>query len=222
MKAIAIDGPAGAGKSSIARKTAAALGYIYVDTGALYRTIGYFALSKGADLHDETAIQGLLLGARIELRFIDTEQRVFLNDTDVTAKIRTEPVSMAASAVAAFPSVREFLLSLQRSIAQQNNVVMDGRDIGTVILPAADVKIFLTASPEERARRRYEELVAKGVSADYDAVLEDLRRRDYDDSHRETSPLRMADDAIAVDTTGKTLDDAADWVLNIIKEQLAK
>ncbi|MEA4912272.1 MAG: (d)CMP kinase [Oscillospiraceae bacterium] len=222
MTAIAIDGPAGAGKSTIARKVAAALGYIYVDTGALYRTIGYFAISRGVDLHDAAALQGLLLGARIELRFIDTEQRVFLNDADVTPKIRTESVSMASSAVAALPSVREYLLDLQRGIAAQNNVVMDGRDIGTAILPDAKVKIFLTASPEERARRRYEELLDKGVSADYGAVLADLKQRDYDDSHREASPLRRAADAVAVDTTGKTLEEAVDMVIKIVKEQLSK
>ncbi len=218
--AIAIDGPAGAGKSTIARRIAAELGYIYVDTGALYRAVGYFAISKGVSLTDETALMGLLLGAHIELRFIDTEQRVFLNDKDVTAKLRTESVSMASSAVAALPAVREFLLDLQRGIAAENNVVMNGRDIGTKILPGARIKLFLTATPEERARRRYEELTEKGVSADYDAVLADLKKRDYDDSHRESAPLRAADDAIRVDTTGQTFDESVEQILSIVKEHL--
>ncbi len=220
MKSIAIDGPAGAGKSTIAKKLASELGYIYVDTGALYRAIGLFVLSRGADVRNESAIMGLLAGTHIELRFIDTEQRVYLNDEDVTSRIRTEAVSMAASAVSALPSVRAFLLDLQRDIAKQNNVVMDGRDIATVVLPNADVKIFLTASPEERARRRYEQLTQKGVSADYDAVLADLRRRDYDDSHRAIAPLRAAKDAILVDTTGNDLEQSIAMLTKIVKENL--
>ncbi len=220
MRAIAIDGPAGAGKSTIARKLASELGYIYVDTGALYRAIGYFCLSRGVDVEDETAVMGTIFGLRIELRFVDMEQRVFLNDVDVTAKIRTEAVSMAASAVSALPAVRTFLLDLQRDIAANNNVVMDGRDIATVILPNADVKIFLTASPEDRARRRYEQLIGKGVSADYAAVLADLQKRDYDDSHREVAPLKPADGAIFVDTTGNELETSIEILSNIVKENL--
>lgn len=220
MRAIAIDGPAGAGKSTIARKVAGELGYIYVDTGALYRAIGYYVLSQGADTSDETAVMGLLVGVKIELRFVDTEQRVYLNGQDITGRIRTEAVSMAASAVSALPSVRSFLLQLQRDIAASNNVVMDGRDIGTVVLPGADVKIFLTAAPEERARRRYEELVAKGISADYEAVLADLRKRDYDDSHRAIAPLRPAEGAIRVDTTGNTLQESVDQLTKIAKDNL--
>jgi cytidylate kinase len=220
MKAIAIDGPAGAGKSTIARKLAAELGYIYIDTGALYRAIGYFVLSRGVNTSDEIAIAGLLLGASIEIRFIDTEQRVFLNDTDVTSKLRTEVVSMAASAVSALPAVREFLLELQRELARKNNVVMDGRDIGTVVLPNADVKIFLTASPEERAKRRYDELISKGVSADYEAVLADLKTRDYNDSHREIAPLKEADDAITIDTTGYELNESVELIFQTVKDLL--
>ena len=220
MKAIAIDGPGGAGKSTIAKKIAAELGFLYVDTGALYRAIGYYVLNKGVDVTDETGIVDLLASIRIDLRFVDTEQRVFLNDTDISGKIRTEAVSMAASAVSALPKVREYLLDLQRSLARQNNVVMDGRDIGTVILPDADVKIFLTASPEERARRRYEELIKKGISADYDSVLEDLKKRDYDDSHRKTAPLRPAEDSIHVDTTGNSLERSIEILTGIIKERL--
>ena len=220
MKAIAIDGPGGAGKSTIAKKIAAELGFLYVDTGALYRAIGYYVLNKGVDVTDETGIVDLLASIRIDLRYVDTEQRVFLNDTDISGKIRTEAVSMAASAVSALPKVREYLLDLQRSLARQNNVVMDGRDIGTVILPDADVKIFLTASPEERARRRYEELIKKGISADYDSVLEDLKKRDYDDSHRKTAPLRPAEDSIHVDTTGNSLERSIEILTGIIKERL--
>ena len=220
MKAIAIDGPGGAGKSTIAKKIAAELGFLYVDTGALYRAIGYYVLNKGVDVTDETGIVDLLASIRIDLRYVDTEQRVFLNDTDISGKIRTEAVSMAASAVSALPKVREYLLDLQRSLARQNNVVMDGRDIGTVILPDADVKIFLTASPEERARRRYEELIKKGISADYDSVLEDLKKRDYDDSHRKTAPLRPAEDSVHVDTTGNSLERSIEILTGIIKERL--
>ncbi len=220
MKAVAIDGPAGAGKSTISRKVAEGLGFIYVDTGALYRAIGYYVLSKGADVSDETAVMGLLAGVEISLRFVDTEQRVFLGGRDITGKIRTEAVSMAASAVSALPAVRAYLLELQRSLARENNVVMDGRDIGTVVLPDADVKIFLTASPEERARRRYEELVSKGVSADYEAVLSDLKKRDYDDSHRSIAPLKAADDAVIVDTTGNTLQQSIEQLTKIAKDNL--
>ncbi len=221
MRAVAIDGPAGAGKSTIARKLAAELGFIYVDTGALYRAIGYCVLSRGIDVKNEVAVQGLLAGLDVQLRFVDMEQRVFVGDVDVTSRIRTEAVSMAASAVSALPSVRAFLLDLQRDIAANNNVVMDGRDIATVILPHADVKIFLTASAEERARRRYEELIKKGVSADYEAVLADLKKRDYDDSHREISPLKPAPGAVLVDTTGNELQTSIDLLTNIVKERLA-
>ncbi len=220
MKAVAIDGPAGAGKSTIARKLAAELGYIYVDTGALYRAIGYCVLSRGIDVKDEVAVQGLLAGLDIQLRFVDMEQRVFIGEVDVTSKIRTEAVSMAASAVSALPPVRAFLLDLQRDIAANNNVVMDGRDIATVILPHADVKIFLTASAEERARRRYEELIKKGASADYEAVLADLQKRDYDDSHREIAPLKPAAGAVLVDTTGNELETSIELLTNIVKEHL--
>ncbi len=220
MIAVAIDGPAGAGKSTISRALAANLGFIYVDTGALYRALGYYALSRGVDVHDTDQIRGLLVDTSIDLRFVDTEQRVFLNDEDVTGRIRTEAVSMAASAVSAMPQVREFLLSLQRELAVRNNVVMDGRDIGTVVLPHADVKIFLTATPEERARRRYEELVAKGMSADYDAVLADLKSRDYGDSHRAVAPLKKAADAVELNTTGNTLEQSIEALTKIVKERL--
>ena len=220
MRSIAIDGPAGAGKSTIARELARELGYIYVDTGALYRAIGLYVMNKGGNVNDEASVAGLLTGLQVELRFVDTEQRVFLNGEDITGKIRSEAVSMAASAVSALPQVRDFLMETQRGLARRNNVVMDGRDIGTVVLPDADCKIFLTASPEERARRRFEELKAKGVAADYEVVLADLKKRDYDDSHRETAPLKLAEDGIEVDTTGLSLEDAIRKTVDTVKAKL--
>ncbi|MGI5888316.1 MAG: (d)CMP kinase [Oscillospiraceae bacterium] len=220
MKAIAIDGPAGAGKSTIARELAERLGFIYIDTGALYRAVGLYVMRKKGDMSSEESVGGLLTGVDIKLAFVGLEQRVILNGEDVTGKIRTEAVSMAASAVSALKCVRAFLLQLQRHIAEENNVVMDGRDIGTVVLPDADVKIFLTASPEERARRRYNQLKKKGISADYDAVLKDLIKRDYDDSHREIAPLVPAKDAIIVDTTGDSRDASVERLLGIIKEKI--
>jgi cytidylate kinase len=220
LKAIAIDGPAGAGKSTIARELAERLGFIYIDTGALYRAVGLYVMRKKGDMSSEESVGGLLTGVDIKLAFVGLEQRVILNGEDVTGKIRTEAVSMAASAVSALKCVRAFLLQLQRHIAEENNVVMDGRDIGTVVLPDADVKIFLTASPEERARRRYNQLKKKGISADYDAVLKDLIKRDYDDSHREIAPLVPAKDAIIVDTTGDSRDASVERLLGIIKEKI--
>ena len=220
MKAIAIDGPAGAGKSSIARRVAKELGFIYVDTGALYRAIGLSAIRSGIDVHDRAAVIGLLAGIDVDLAYVDGEQKVLLCGDDVSGEIRTEQVSMAASAVSAMPEVREVLLELQRDLARRNNVVMDGRDIGTVVLPDAGCKIFLTATAEERAMRRYKELREKGMDAVYEAVLEDLKKRDYDDSHREIAPLKLADDGIEVDTTELDLDQAVDRVMEIAKERL--
>ena len=191
-----------------------------MDTGALYRAIGLFALRHGADIRDSAAVIGLLAGIEIDLRFVGLEQRVFLCGEDVSDLIRTEAVSMAASAVSALPQVRDFLMETQRGLARRNNVVMDGRDIGTVVLPDADCKIFLTASPEERARRRFEELKAKGVAADYEVVLADLKKRDYDDSHRETAPLKLAEDGIEVDTTGLSLEDAIRKTVDTVKAKL--
>ena len=221
MSAIAIDGPAGAGKSSIARKVAANLGYIYVDTGALYRTIGYAALRDGLDPKDERAVVGLLPSIKVELAFADGEQQVLLNGENVSGCIRTPEVSMAASAVSAMPPVRDFLFSLQQDMAKTHDVIMDGRDIGTKVLPWAQVKIFLTASPEERARRRYEELVEKGQDVRYEDVLEDMRQRDYNDSHRAVAPLKPAEDAVVVDTTGNEFEQSVNILTNLIKERLA-
>lgn len=220
MTAIAIDGPAGAGKSSIARRIAGRLGYIYVDTGALYRAIGLHVLRGDADPAKEESVRPFLDGLRVSLKFVGGEQRVFLNGEDVSQEIRTAPVSRAASQVSAIPAVRAFLLSLQRDIAGENDVVMDGRDIGTVVLPNAPIKIFLTASPEERARRRYEQMRKKGMEADYSQVLQEMKLRDYSDSHREISPLVRADDALLVDTTGNTLEQSVEQLLSLILERL--
>ncbi len=193
MISIAIDGPSGAGKSSLSRRLAAELGYIYVDTGAMYRTIGLHVLRSGADTEDEDAVAALLPGIRLEMRYVDGVQHMFLNGEDVSGLIRTEEVSMAASHVSAHPSVRAFLLDAQRALAKDNNVLMDGRDIGTVVLPGAQVKIFLTASAGDRARRRYDELIARGEWVSYEQVLADVERRDYNDTvpPRRCAPLRM-------------------------------
>ena len=216
MISVAIDGPSGAGKSSLARRLAAEKGYIYVDTGALYRTIGLYALRNGADVTNARHISALLPKIDIEIKYDNGEQKMYLNGENVSAMIRTEPVSMAASAVSAHPEVRESLLDTQRKMARENNVIMDGRDIGTVILPDADVKIFLTASSEARAQRRYKELSEKGQEVNYEAVLEDINRRDYNDMHRENAPLRQADDAVQVDTSDLSFEEAFEKLLGII------
>ena len=220
MRAVAIDGPAGAGKSTIAKRLAKDLGFIYVDTGALYRAIGLHTLRKGVDIHDTEGVIGLLPEITVDIQYVGAEQHVFLNGEDVNGLIRTEPVSMAASAVSAIPEVRTFLLETQRRLAREYSVVMDGRDIGTVILPDAECKIFLTASPEVRARRSYDELVAKGVKAVYEDVLADLKRRDWDDSHRETAPLKLAEDGIEVDTSGLELEQAIAMVKEVVMRKL--
>lgn len=217
---IAIDGPAGAGKSSIAKRAAAALGYIYVDTGALYRTIGLNALRQGVDTKDAAAVIGTLADVQVSLRFVDGEQRVFLGEEDVSAAIRTPEASMAASHVSAIPAVREHLFALQQNIAAQNNCLMDGRDIGTVVLPNADVKIFLTASAETRADRRCRELAEKGMPTPYDEVLQDIIERDYNDSHRDVAPLKQAEDAVLLDTSALSFDESYAAVVKMIKERI--
>ena len=217
---IAIDGPAGAGKSTIAKAVAASLGYIYVDTGALYRAVGLYMLNNSIDTKDGDGVLNALGGVKVELRFIDGEQRVILNDTDVSSRIRTPEASMAASDVSAIPAVRAFLFDLQRSIAAENNCIMDGRDIGTVVLPNAQIKIFLTAAPEERAKRRYDELVLKDSSTEYEDVLKDLVKRDYNDSNREIAPLKPSEDSIIIDTTGNELQESIELILNTVKERL--
>jgi cytidylate kinase len=217
---IAIDGPAGAGKSTIAKTVSKELGYIYVDTGALYRTVCLNALRKGVDTKDAESVIATLDGLEVSLRFVDNEQRVFLGEEDVSAAIRQNEVSMAASNVSAIPRVREFLFDLQRNIAKNNNCLMDGRDIGTVVLPDAQIKLFLTASAEARADRRYKELIEKGQTVDYDVIPQEIKDRDYQDSHREIAPLKQADDAILVDSTEMNLQETIDYMLNLIKERI--
>lgn len=216
---VAIDGPAGAGKSTIAKKCAKELGFIYVDTGALYRAVGINALRQNIDTKDAENVEKSLAGVRIQLRFIDGEQRVFLGDEDVSEAIRTPQASMAASNVSAIPSVRRFLFDLQRNIAKENDCIMDGRDIGTVVLPDARFKIFMTATPEIRAQRRYDELLAKGIDANYRDVLDDIIKRDYQDSHREIAPLKQADDAVVIDTTHMTPDEVAEAIIDLIRSE---
>lgn len=218
--AIAIDGPAGAGKSTIARILAKEMSLIYVDTGALYRAIGYYMTQTGIDPTDADAVTSALENVKVELKYADGEQRVFVNGEDVSSLIRTPAISLAASKVSAIPAVRAFLLQTQREMAATQSVVMDGRDIGTTILPDARVKIFLTASPESRAKRRFAELQEKGDPATYEEVLADMIRRDYDDSHREISPLRQAEDAILVDTSNDTLEESVARMKAVVRQAL--
>ncbi|MCL1829995.1 MAG: (d)CMP kinase [Oscillospiraceae bacterium] len=220
MYQIAIDGPTGAGKSTVSKALAQQLGFIYVDTGALYRSIGYTALQAGVDVYESAEVEILLKDISIELKYISKQQHVLVNSQDLTNLIRTEDVSMAASAVSAHIPVRAFLLQLQRTLAERSNVIMDGRDIGTVVLPNADVKIFLTASDEVRALRRMTELQRKGIDAIYEEVLRDLRVRDSNDSNREAAPLKAADDAVVVDSTNMSFDEIVEYLIDLIKERL--
>lgn len=214
---IAIDGPAGAGKSTIAKMVSAQLGYIYVDTGALYRTIALYI--KENNIADEE-IADSLSGAEVSLKFEDGAQHVYLGQRDVSSLIRTPEISMEASRTSAIPAVREYLFETQQRIARENNVIMDGRDIGTVVLPDADVKIFLTASAEERANRRYKELSEKPGCPCYEEILSDIIERDKNDMNRKTAPLKQADDAVLVDTTTLTLEESAAEIISIIREKL--
>ena len=216
---VAIDGPAGAGKSTIAKAAAKELGFIYVDTGALYRAIAYNAITKGV-IDDTQKIIDMLTDTNVELKYVDGVQAVYLNGDDVSAYIRTPEISMEASKVSAIPQVREFLLNLQRDIAQKNNVIMDGRDIATVVLPNADVKIFLFASPECRAQRRYKELMEKGEDVTLEDVLADVNQRDYQDSHREIAPLKPSEDSVMADTSKLNLEESIQLIINIIKERI--
>ena len=213
---IAIDGPAGAGKSTMARACAQALGYLYVDTGAIYRTVGYYMRLMGVGPKDKDGIARLIDEVNIDIRYEDGVQHMILNGADVTGEIRTPEMSMYASGVSAQPCVRAFLLDMQRQLARTHSVVMDGRDIGTVVLPKADVKIFLTASAEARAQRRAKELAEKGQPADFATVLADIRQRDYQDSHRAVAPLKQADDAILVDTSSIGLQESFDLLKRTI------
>lgn len=216
---VAIDGPAGAGKSTIAKAAAKRLGYIYVDTGALYRAIAYNAVKNGI-IDSTDSIISMLDNTDVELKYTDGVQAVYLNGEDVSDYIRTPEISMGASKVSAISEVRAFLLELQRDIAKKNNVIMDGRDIATVVLPDADVKIFLFASPECRAQRRYKELVEKGQDVKYEDVLADVNQRDYQDSHREIAPLKPCEESVMADTSDKTLDESIEYIINIIEEHI--
>lgn len=217
---IAIDGPSGAGKSTVAKAIARQLGIIYVDTGALYRTVGLYVQRKGVSKDDEEAVIALLPEIELNMQFIDGEQIVTLNGENVNGLIRTGEIAMYASRVSAIPAVRRFLLDTQRSIAEKNSVVMDGRDIGTVIMPDADVKIFLVASPEARAKRRYDELIAKGENCTLEKVLADIIERDTNDSTRKTAPAVPAEDAIFFDNSELEAWQTAEQIINIIKSKV--
>ena len=221
MISVAIDGPAGAGKSSISRIAAKRLGFIYVDTGALYRAVGLKFSLSGADTSLNCDIDGILADTTVDIRFKDGEQRVYLDGRDVSSEIRTPAASMMASAVSAKPQVRAFLLEMQRKLARENNVVMDGRDIGTVVLPNAKVKIYLTASAEVRAERRLKELTEKGENVTFKEVYEDMVKRDYDDMHREIAPLKQAEDAVLADTTNCNFEESVELILKIVNEKRA-
>ena len=220
MISVAIDGPAGAGKSTLARRLAGELGYIYVDTGAMYRTIGLYALRAGKDPKDNEAVNALLPSIRLRLASVEGEQHIYLGDEDVSAAIRTEEAGMAASAVGANPTVRAYLLDTQRNMAKTQNVLMDGRDIGTVVLPDATVKIFLTASPEARATRRWKEYQAKGMPNTYEEVLADVKQRDYQDTHRAAAPLRQAEDAVLLDSSELNFEQSLAAMKEIIAQKV--
>lgn len=220
MISVAIDGPVGAGKSSVARESAKRLGFIYADTGALYRGVALYITRKGlldTDPDYREKVQTMLPEITVEPKLINGEQKIFLCGEDVSEEIRKPEISMAASSVSPIPAVRDFLLELQRSIAKKNNVLMDGRDIGTVVLPSAQVKIFITASPEIRAKRRFLELVQKGVDTTLEQVLNDLNRRDYQDSHRAVAPLKMAEDAVLLDTSELDFEQTVQRVTELVK-----
>lgn len=217
---VAIDGPGGAGKSTIARRLAKALGFLYLDTGALYRAVAYAALSRGIDPADTASIEALLPQLSVKPEIHNGEQTVILNGEDIGLRIRTPAVSAAASKISAIPQVRRFLLDLQRDTAKTHSVIMDGRDIGTVVMPNAKVKIFLSADVRDRAQRRYEELRQKGESVSYEEVLRDMKERDYRDEHRDTAPLKSAEDAILVDTTGNTLEESVALMRGIVEGKL--
>ena len=220
MISIAIDGPSGAGKSTLARSISAKLAYLYVDTGALYRTIGYHVFTKGIDPKNEEAVAAVLPDIQVEMAYGDDGlQHMLLNGLDVTTEIRLPEISMYASAVSAHPPVRAFLLEMQRDLARKNNVIMDGRDIGTVVLPDAQVKVFLTATPEARATRRALELEQRGTPEPFEKVLADIQKRDWDDSHRPTAPLKQADDAVLLDTTELNFQESEAALMEIIKEK---
>jgi len=220
-KSIAIDGPSGAGKSTMAKRLAAELGFLYVDTGAIYRTVGLYAFRKGVAPENGPAVEALLPELEINMSYGDDGlQHMMLNGEDVTTQIRQHEISHYASAVSAIPAVRTFLLEMQRKFARENNVIMDGRDIGTVVLPDAQLKIYLTANAEDRAHRRYLELLERGQQAEYEQVLKDIIERDYRDMNRETAPLKQAEDAVLVDTTGVGLEESFQMLLDLVRVRL--
>ena len=219
---IAIDGPAGAGKSTLAKSISGKLGYVYVDTGALYRTIGYYVYNKEIDPKNAAAVAAVLPEIKVEMTYGDDGlQHMLLNGQDVTNEIRLPAISMYASDVSAHPPVRAFLLEMQRQLARTYNVVMDGRDIGTVVLPDAQVKIFLTATPEVRAKRRQLDLLQRGTDEPFEKILKEIQERDWNDSHRATAPLKQADDAVRLDTTELTFRESEEALLKIIREKTA-
>lgn len=217
---IAVDGPVGAGKSTLARLVAKKLNIVYVDTGAMYRAVGLHMLRNGVDLADRTSIVALLPEVELDVKIVDGVQQIFLNGEDVSDLIRTPEISMAASNVSKIAEVREKLVDLQRKLAQRVSVIMDGRDIGTVVLPNASTKIYLTASIDVRATRRYKELIAKGQDVSYDDVKADIIKRDDNDMNRDVSPLRPADDSVTLDTSDMTLDEAVDAIIEIASKNV--
>ena len=219
--AIAIDGPAGAGKSTIAKRLAKELGYYYVDTGAIYRTVAYFLDLLGVSPKDADGVERYIDELTIQITYDEEgKQHMLMNGMDVTGEIRTQDISQKASLVSAHAVVREVLLDMQRDVAKAHNVIMDGRDIGTVVLPKADVKIFLTATPEVRAKRRYDELIAKGQQAEYEVVLKEIIQRDYQDTHREIAPLKMARDSVKLDTSQLDIEGVITEMRRIIGEKI--
>jgi cytidylate kinase len=220
-RSVAIDGPSGAGKSTLAKRLAQELGFLYVDTGAIYRTVGLAVRRRGIDPVDEAGVAALLPELSISMRYgEDGLQHMFLSGEDVTGAIRENEISAYASKAASLPAVRDFLLEMQRRTAREHDVIMDGRDIGTVVLPQADLKIFLTAAPEARAQRRYRELLARGQQADFDQVLAEVVERDRRDTERETAPLRLAEDAVTADTTALDLEGSFQLLLGLIRDHL--
>lgn len=216
---IAIDGPAGAGKSTIAKAVAKRLGIIYLDTGAMYRSVAYYVLKHGVSVSDEKSVQGILGGLEMDIRYEDGAQQIYVCGENVTPYLREPHMSKAASDVSALPAVRYKMVELQREFAASHDVVLDGRDIGTFVLPEANCKFYMTASPEERAERRHKELVEKGSACTFKEVLDDINKRDYNDSHRAVAPLRQADDAVYIDTTGMTPEEVTELVVRTVSEK---
>lgn len=216
---IAIDGPAGAGKSTIAKAVAKRLGMIYLDTGAMYRSVAYYVLEHGADVNDERAVEALLPGIEMDIRYENGMQQIYVSGKNVTPYLREPHMSKAASDVSALPCVRYKMVELQREFAASHDVVLDGRDIGTFVLPDANCKFFMTASPEERAKRRFKELTEKGRVCTFEEVLADINKRDYNDSHRAVAPLKQAEDAVRIDTTDMSIEQVTECVERIVKEK---